>query len=189
MSEFEQKPAETQQNKPLGSSISPDQEPTHSVAPSQNEVVEKPKATKATKAKAKKPARRRLTIKQQLFVKEYIASKGNGVKSAQKSYDVKNYETANAIAVENLHKPSIVDEIRRASDKCGFTLDKAINRLNLVVEQDKYTIPAVDLWSKLTGYQQKVAEINHNHNISLDENTLKLIEKAARQQVKVIDCT
>lgn len=48
----------------------------------------------------------KLTKKQKGFVKDYIDT-GNGVQSALKNYDTKDYATAGVIAVENLEKPKI----------------------------------------------------------------------------------
>ncbi len=49
---------------------------------------------------------RRLTKKQKGFADAYLET-GIGVQSALKNYDTKDYDTANAIAVENLQKPSV----------------------------------------------------------------------------------
>lgn len=48
----------------------------------------------------------RLSKKELGFVKDYVKS-GNGVRSALKNYDTKDYNTANQIAIQNLQKPTI----------------------------------------------------------------------------------
>jgi phage terminase small subunit len=53
---------------------------------------------------------RTLTKKQKGFVKDYVLTE-NGTQSALKNYDTKDYNTANVIAVENLQKPTIIEEI------------------------------------------------------------------------------
>jgi len=55
----------------------------------------------------------KLTRKQKGFVKDYIET-GNGVKSALNNYDTDDYNTAHAIASENLQKPAIVKSIQEA---------------------------------------------------------------------------
>jgi hypothetical protein len=59
----------------------------------------------------KKP--RKLSLKQKRFIAEYLKD-GNGTKAALVAYDTKDYFTANAIAVENLQKPSIENAIAEA---------------------------------------------------------------------------
>ena len=56
----------------------------------------------------------RLTIKEQKFVKNYIKNDGNGVKTALEVYDTEDYNTAGAIASENLKKPKIQKAIQDA---------------------------------------------------------------------------
>lgn len=54
---------------------------------------------------------RRLTKKQRGFVKDYVKT-GVGVTAALKNYDTTDYDTAHAIATENLQKPSILKSIQ-----------------------------------------------------------------------------
>lgn len=67
-----------------------------------------------------------LTIKQKKFVKAYVETDGNGTEAALKSYDTTDYQTANAISVENLQKPSIKEAIELALVKHNITMDAAI---------------------------------------------------------------
>lgn len=48
-----------------------------------------------------------LTLKQRRFVEVYLANGGNGVRAALAAYNTEDYDTANAIARENLQKPPI----------------------------------------------------------------------------------
>ena len=64
-----------------------------------------------------------MRIKQKQFVKEYIETNGNGTEAAMRVYNVKNRNTAHAIASENLQKPTIreaIDEVLRTK---GLSLD------------------------------------------------------------------
>lgn len=63
---------------------------------------------------AKKP--RRLTLKQDKFVKEYIANGGNGTQAALQVYDVNSpnpKHVANVIAAENLAKPAVLSRLEQ----------------------------------------------------------------------------
>lgn len=55
----------------------------------------------------------RLTKKEQTFVNKYLET-GHGVQSALAAYDTEDYNTAGAIASENLRKPKIIDAIQKA---------------------------------------------------------------------------
>lgn len=68
----------------------------------------------------------KLTIKQTKFVKAYVATNGNGRQSALMSYDTTSQDVANAIAVENLQKPSIKEAIEQALIKHEITMDAAV---------------------------------------------------------------
>lgn len=65
-----------------------------------------------------------LTHKQSKFVAEYAKNGGNGVQAALKAYDTDDYNTANAIAHENLNKPTIRQQALAALERNGVTLDK-----------------------------------------------------------------
>lgn len=78
-----------------------------------NEVVVKPVKKK------------RLTQKQTKFVKA-VAKGKPAYKAAAEAYDTKNLSVANAIAVENLQKPSIREALDAALEKAGITLEAAI---------------------------------------------------------------
>ena len=66
---------------------------------------------------------RELTFKQRQFAEEYIRNKGNGVQAALTVYDTADYNTANQIAIKNLQKPTIRDEMSRQMDSSGPTLE------------------------------------------------------------------
>lgn len=61
----------------------------------------------------------KLTWKQKKFLKLYFET-GNGVKSAMKTYDCKDYSTAGAIASENLKK--LKNPIKTWMEANGFSL-------------------------------------------------------------------
>lgn len=61
----------------------------------------------------------KLSKKQKGFIKDYIKT-GNGVQSALKNYDTKDYKTASAIAIDNLEKPIIQETIARYGDRFSY---------------------------------------------------------------------
>lgn len=72
---------------------------------------------------ANKP--RNLTVKQKKFVKEYVATDGNGQKAAKAAYDVKSDSVARTVASENLTKPNIKEAIEAALIQHGITIEAA----------------------------------------------------------------
>jgi predicted DNA-binding protein YlxM (UPF0122 family) len=75
---------------------------------------------------------KKLTKKQKGFVKDFIKT-GNGVKSALKNYDTKDYSTAGSIAVENLQKPAIKEAIKSIADSIPdeLLIEKHLELLNV----------------------------------------------------------
>lgn len=83
--------------------------------------------------KKKKP---RLTIKQRLFVKEYIKSKGNGTQSALKVYNAKDKNIAHSIASENLQKPAVKEEMDKILQREDLSLNSITNRLSDIITSE-----------------------------------------------------
>lgn len=79
-----------------------------------------------------------LTRKESGFVKDYIET-GNGVQSALKNYDTKDYNTAGVIAHENLNKPKIQNAIHAALDD-DLLAEKHLQLLNSTT-LDNMTFP------------------------------------------------
>jgi len=67
------------------------------------------------------PKGEKLTVKQRKFIKKYIETKGNGTQAALEAYDTDKPNVANAIAVENLQKPTVKEAIEQALIKLGLT--------------------------------------------------------------------
>ena len=72
---------------------------------------------------------RKPTFKQGRFVDEYIRNKGNGVQAALAVYNTTDYNTANQIAVDNLQKPTIREEIIRHMRSSGVTRETILENL------------------------------------------------------------
>lgn len=81
---------------------------------------------------------KKLTVKQTKFVKAYVANDGNGTKAALETYDTTEPTVANAIAVENLLKPSIKEAIENALIKHEITMDSAVKPIADGLKAIKY---------------------------------------------------
>lgn len=68
-------------------------------------------------------------MKQAKFVRG-IAEGKTQVQSALDSYDTESYEVANAIAVENLQKPSIQEAVELARVKLNLTPERALKPID-----------------------------------------------------------
>ena len=109
------------------------------------------------------------TFKQKQFAKVYVATKGNGVKSALQTYNPKNYTTANAISTENLQKPLVQEEIRKVLEEKGLTIDHitTIHKRNLdQSKQLSVSQSAVETGYKLHGLLRD-KEDKGNTNIAI----------------------
>ncbi len=70
-----------------------------------------------------------MTLKQRLFAKKYVDNGGNGVQASLSIYNTKDYNTAHAIATENLQKPAVVEEINRILDSKNLSIDTNVANL------------------------------------------------------------
>ena len=96
---------------------------------------------------------RRLTLKQRTFAREYIENGGNGTRAALIAYPRATYDSARAIAAENLAKPNVraeLDKHLRAAD-----IDERVIAQTLGDVMDSGNRPAqlqaVRLWLKVMG--------------------------------------
>ena len=115
---------------------------------------------------------RKLTLKQKLFVSEYLKSR-NGTSSAMKIYNVKNRETAKSIASENLSKPYLKDTIDKHLIASGYNPLNSIANLqeveayktNKITGADK--INASKTLLSLAGLLQE-RKLSTNYNLNID---------------------
>ena len=91
----------------------------------------------------------KLTLKQRLFCKKYVALRGNGVAAARAAgYSTSSYNVLHAIASENLQKPTLLDYIQILLKEEGLTDESVDRELLLVVRQD------ADLMAKMRGISE-----------------------------------
>ena len=85
----------------------------------------------------------KLTPKQKIFVEEYVKNKGNGTQAALKAYDTDDYNTAHAIAVDNLQKPTIrtITEQLFPIEKTQQVVDN-LHKLSISAEQEETQVKA-----------------------------------------------
>lgn len=81
----------------------------------------------------------KLTPKQAKFVKAKIAGK-SGVAAAQEAYPGVDYSVANAIAHENLNKPSIAAALEAAYARQGITVDALVKPIADGLQAEKTII-------------------------------------------------
>jgi len=111
------------------------------------------KASMKTNKVADTTKKRKLTLKQAKFTKEYLKS-GNATEAAAKAYDVKNRNTANSIATENLAKPAIKEAVMSAAEKLGINPEYVLNNFKKVIEVGSV------VYTKTVGQGENVAVVN-----------------------------
>ena len=74
------------------------------------------------------------TFKQKRFAQEYVRNGGNGVKAAQKVYNSHSYDGAKAIAVQNMDKPMVQNEIEKNLVKAGLSSETLGSKLATVID-------------------------------------------------------
>lgn len=71
----------------------------------------------------------KLSMKRQLFIKEYIKNKGNGTQAVLKVYNTTDPNTARAMAPEILANPSVREQLDKALTKEGTKLDAVVDNI------------------------------------------------------------
>lgn len=137
---------------------------------------------------ATSPKKRRLTKKQRGFVNDY-ADKATGVQAALNNYDTKDYNTANVIAVENLQKPIIQEELA----KLGFDSNNAKRVVGEILNDETAKkadrLMAADKVFKVHGDFAPEKNINVNVTATKEQRdkifgiTTKVLEEMAHEEV------
>lgn len=103
--------------------------------------------------KAKKPAKKKLTLKQKKFTAEFIKT-GNGTKSAIKAGYSKN--SAQEIAYENLRKPQIQAEVQSAAAKLGIDTEYVLGNFKEIADFNKEKIVVARIKKDVDGEYQEI---------------------------------
>ena len=141
--------------------------------------------------KKDKPKRtKRLTVKQDKFIKQYAENGGNGVKAALEVYDTSDYGTANQIAIANLQKPTVQNRLNRLLREGDVTMERALQKVSDAMdamkgkgEEDHPTrLRAADMSFKLHG-----AYPGHRESVSHQHAHLHLVEALDDLSAEEID--
>ncbi len=117
----------------------------------------------------------KLTKKQKDFADEYIKT-GNGTQSALKAYNVKKYNTANVVAVENLQKPTVLEYIQRAAQGAA----ERIEAMSINAENEAVRLSANKDVLDRAGY--KAVERTMSVQVNVDTNNPKAFELAQKYE-------
>lgn len=108
------------------------------------------------------------TLKQKLFAGEYVRNGGNATQAAMKTYHVKGTGSAKSVAMQNIKKPVVQDEIKKILDRAGLGLDSIATNLQTAVRSglgvkatNSDSLRGIDMLLKL-------------HNVYPDKITKKL---------------
>ena len=132
-----------------------------------------------------------MTLKQKQFVKKYIQNGGNGTQAAMVVYNAKNYNTAHAIASENLQKPTIQREIEDTFERAGLSDEYIFELLRDATTAglgkkatNSDSLRGIDMMLKLKGsYPQQIKKTAHwrfNMRQDINKSYTELINEAER---------
>ena len=132
-----------------------------------------------------------LTLKQQIFVKEYINNGGNGTQAALKAYDSNNSHIAENIASENLGKPVIQETITEILTRKGITVDKISENVNSLASAKVEKVSAdtklkanIELLKLYNAYPDKKS---YQYSMSIKGNVKDLSYSEAKKQLDAIN--
>ena len=141
--------------------------------------------------KSDKPKRtKRLPVKQDKFVQEYVSNKGNGTAAVLASYDTTDKKSASVIAVENLGKLSVQNELARLMKASDLTPKRTLGVISAAMSAEtakglpnhSTRLRAADMSAKLNGlYPNKNQTFSHKHA------HLHLVEALAELPAEEID--
>jgi hypothetical protein len=136
----------------------------------------------------------KLSVKQELFCREFVANKGNATRAAMNVYDTEDPVTAAAIGYENLRKPQIASRITQIlsenvqslapEDVAREISELAFNKTLRPTERMKL-LELLGKWSKLgmwvnisesRSVPRKVAR-EHLKDVSTEELTQALLDR------------
>ena len=127
---------------------------------------------------------RTLTKKQRGFVKDYLDT-GNGVQSALKNYDTKDYSTAGVIAAENINKPKIIEYLESRAEKAAEKIvELSKQRVNLPV-----SLGATKDILDRAGFKpvERSETRNLNVEVKLENKDMEAVRKKYEQELKKLN--
>lgn len=103
------------------------------------------------------------TLKQQLFVKQYLCNGMNGTDAAMVVYNVKNRSTAAVIASENLIKPKILNSIALLAP-AGIIWEESVTAISRGLEATKGVNKLPDHRTQLKAASMAIKLLEDVHN-------------------------
>jgi hypothetical protein len=128
---------------------------------------------------------RRLTLKQKLFVNEYVKTK-NGKKAVLKVYDTKNENVASSIASTMLRKENVKLSIEKILARVGYNPESSIDNLIAIEQAETKKITGSDKINaskfllELAGYvtnRSITTSLNYNVDSQDNYNLIKYKDK------------
>ena len=133
---------------------------------------------KKTAAKSKTAKEPELTVKETIFIKEFVKNGGNKTRAALKAYNTDDYQMAAVIGYKNLMKPRIRNIVEEELERQGITLELAIKPVAkaLVATKEVEGETVDDLELQLKGHDRaaKLMGLNerqdaNNYNFHIDK--------------------
>lgn len=130
------------------------------------------------------PKQSKPTYKQEIFCQEYVKTKGNGLQSAKKAYNLtptKNIgTTASAIANENLKKPIVINRINELLKLNNLDLDNLTRKhaeiinatKQIVCDKSIINVPDYPVQLEATKLGYKLNQVLDSHAPKEQNNTL-----------------
>lgn len=94
----------------------------------------------------------KLTLKQWIFVKEYVRANGNATEAAMKVYDCKSRNVAGVTGYRLLRNVNVSSAIEDILTKAGLTEETIARSLRDIIGPKLTTIKGIEECSKLKGY-------------------------------------
>jgi len=127
----------------------------------------------------------KLTLKQREFATTYIKTK-NGTASAIKAYNVKNKNSAHALASFNLKKPHIINFIEKALSDAKYNPVTTINHLQATEEKgytSKATVKdALHASEILLDLAQMTVKKTQNTNLNMNVDAMDIVDLLAMKE-------
>ncbi len=140
---------------------------------------------------------KKLSLRQEGFVKKYIENNGNGTQAALEVYNVKNDNSAAVTASRLLRNVNIQQRIRESLQATGLTPESISEYLKKAIVSglgeratNADSLRGLDLYAKLTGaYDRQDVEQSYKITLSkLNSKELKMeLEKITKQSASLIN--
>jgi phage terminase small subunit len=119
------------------------------------------------------PKKKDLTIKQKMFVAEYIKNKGNGAQAVLKSYNTTDLDTAKSMAAENLAKPYLRQKIEEALISLDLTPEYTLKGFKNQAEYGEDGMTKIRALENIADIQDLYPKHNTN-SLEIGDGKLKI---------------